>query len=139
MNGCDVPVNSANPMNWKHGGNMKDNNGVSYTITPNANRTPPPDQTFGSCTSWYKVLWASFDVYGGGWANSDFGQDPGGVLAQMRGCGAVTGWGFDYFDTPVSDGTEWHAYGRLPIGTRGCVGSAVASSGGFGGGCGGNG
>lgn len=139
MNGCDVPVNGVNPMNWKHGGHMKDNNGVSYTITPNANRAPPPYKTLGSCTSWYKFFWASFDVYGGGWADSDFGQDPGGVLDQMRGCGYVTQWGFDYYDTPASDGTEWHAYGRLPIGTRRCVGSAVASSGGFGDGCGGNG
>ena len=139
MNGCDVPSGGSNPSNWKHGGNMNDHNSVSYTITPNANRASPPDKPLGNCLSWYKFFWATFDVYGGGWADSDFGQDPGGVLAQLRGCGAVTKWGFDYYDTPASDGTEWHAYGRLPIGTRGCVGRAVASSGGFAGKCGGNG
>ena len=140
MDGCDVPTSDgSNPSNWKHGGNMNDHNGVSYTIAPNANRAPPPNKPLGSCTSRYKFLWDSFDVYGGGWADSDFGQDPGGVMAQLRGCGKVTQWRFDYYDTPASDGTEWHASGRLPIWTRRCVGRAVTTSGGFTGGCGGSG
>ena len=139
MNGCDVPSAGSNPLNWKHGGNMNDHNGVSYTITPNANRAPPPNKPLGNCASHYKFLWATFDVYGCGWADSDFGQDPGGVLAQLKGCGAVTNWGFEYYDTPASDGTEWHASGRLPIGTRRCVSRAVTSSGGFSAGCGGSG
>ena len=140
MDGCDVP-NSAgsNPMNWKHGGTMNDHNGVSYTITPNANRASPPNKPLGNCVSWYKVLFATFDVYGGGWADSDFGNDPGGVLTQLKGCGKVTKWSFQYYDTPASDGTEWHASGRLPIGTGRCVSRAVASSGGFSAGCSGNG
>ena len=139
MDGCDIPNGNSNPMNWKHGGSMKDNNQVSYTIVPNANRAPAPDKTLGSCTSWYKGIFATFDIYGGGWADSDFGQSSGGVLTQLRGCGAVTGWNFQYYDSPASDGTEWHAWGKLPIGTRRCVGRAVPSSGGFSGGCGGNG
>lgn len=139
MNGCDIPNGDSNPMNWKHGGSMKDNNGVVYTIAPDGNRAPAPDKPLGNCTSWYKGIYATFDVYGGGWADSDFGQSGGGVLAQLRGCGAVTGWSFEYYDSPGSDGTEWHAWGKLPIGTRRCVGRAVPSSGGFSGGCGGNG
>ena len=139
MNGCDIPNGNSNPMDWKHGGSMKDNNGVAYTIAPNTNRAPAPDKPLGHCTSWYKGFYATFDVYGGGWADSDFGQSPGGVLAQLRGCGAVTGWNFEYYDSPGSDGTEWHAWGKLPIGTKRCVGRAVPSSGGFSGGCGGNG
>ena len=138
-NNCDIPSGSINPLNWKHGGSIADNNKVTYTITPNDNRAPPPNMALGNCKSWYKFFYATFDVYGGGWADSDYGGSPGGVLAQLRGCGAVTGWTFEYYDTPAQDGTEWHAWGKLPIGTRRCVGRAVTSSGGFGGGCGGNG
>ena len=138
-NGCDVPSGGSNPMNWKGGGTMSDNNNITYTVTPSANRAPAPNAPLGSCTSWYKFFYATFDVYGGGWADSDYGQSSGGLLAQLRGCGVVTGWQFEYYDTPASDGTEWHAWGKLPIGTRGCVGRAVTSSGGFSGGCGGNG
>ena len=139
MNGCDAPNGNSNPMNWKHGGSMNDYNDVAYTIAPNANRAPPPDKPLGYCQSWYKGILASFDVYGGGWADSDWGQSPGGVLDQIRGCGAVTGWRFEYYDTPASEGYEWHAWGNLPIGTRRCLGDAVPSSGGFSGGCGGTG
>lgn len=139
MDACDVPNGDSNPMNWKHGGSMKDNNGVAYTVAPNTNRAPAPDKPLGSCTSWYKGFYATFDVYGGGWADSDYGQSPGGLLTQLKGCGAVTGWSFEYYNSPASDGTEWHAWGKLPIGTRRCLGRAVPSSGGFSGGCGGNG
>ena len=139
MNGCDVPNGNSNPMNWKHGGSMKDYNDVAYTIAPNANRAPPPDKPLGNCKSWYKFISATFDVYGGGWASSDSGLSPGGVRDQIKGCGLVTGWKFEYYDSPASDGTEWHAWGKLPIGTRRCLGRAVPSSGGFSGGCGGNG
>ena len=134
-NGCDVPSGSIIPLNWKHGGSIADNNKVTYTITPIENRAPPPNKVIGHCESKYKFLWTTFDVYGGGWADSDYCGSPGGLLAQLRGCGAVTSWNFEYYDTPAKDGTEWHAWGRLPIGTGGCVGCAVMSSGGFGGGC----
>lgn len=139
MDGCNIPSGNSNPMNWKHGGSMKDNNGVAYTIAPNANRAPAPERPLGNCLSWYKFFYATFDVYGGGWADSDFGETSGGVLTQLKGCGTVTGWNFEYYNNPASDGTEWHARGKLPVGTRKCVGRAVTSSGGFSGGCGGNG
>ena len=139
MNGCDAPNGKSNPMNWKHGGSISDYNKITYSVTPNENRPSAPSAPLGSCTSWYKVFYATFDVYGAGFANSDYGQAPGGLLDQLRGCGVVTGWTFEYNTSPSSDGTEWHAYGSLPIGTRGCVGSAVTSAGGFTGGCGGNG
>ena len=42
-NGCDIPSGSINPLNWKHGGSIADNNNVTYTITPNVNRAPPPN------------------------------------------------------------------------------------------------
>ena len=138
-NGCNVPNGDSNPMNWKHGGSISDHNNVTYTVKPNANRPSAPSAPLGNCKSWYKFLWATFDVYGAGFANSDYGQASGGLLDQIRGCGAVTGWNFEYNTSPSSDGTEWHAWGKLPIGTRRCVGRAVKSAGGFTGGCGGNG
>ncbi|KAL8792559.1 MAG: hypothetical protein Q9195_004858 [Heterodermia aff. obscurata] len=118
-NGCDVPSGGSNPMNWKGGGIMSDHNNITYTVTPRANRAPAPNAPLGSCKSWYKFFYATFDVYAGGWADSDYGQSSGGLLAQLRGCGVVTGWQFEYYDAPASDGMEWHAWGKLPIGTRG--------------------
>ena len=53
MDGCDVPNGNSNPMNWNHGGSMKDNNEVIYTIL-NANRAPAPGKPLGSCKSRYK-------------------------------------------------------------------------------------
>ena len=135
-NGCDVPSPDNNPMNWKHGGSMKDNNGVNYIIVPKAMRAPSPNKVLGNCNSKYAFLFATFHVYGGGWANSDFGHASGGLYAQIRGCGLITKWKFKYFDEPHPDGTEWHASGRLPIGTGSCLGRAVTSAGGFTGGCG---
>ena len=60
-------------------------------------------------------------------------------MKELRGCGALTNWNFEYYDKPASDGTEWHAWGRLPIGTRRCVSRAIKSSGGLDAGCGGSG
>ena len=118
---------------------MIDGNGTLYEIKPIPNRAPPPDKPLGKCKSWYKGVWATFDVYGGGWSSSDFGTGHGGVQAQIKGCSAITGWHFEHFPTPHQDGTEWYAWGRLPIGTERCVVRATESSGDFGGGCGGNG
>ncbi|KAI9829475.1 MAG: hypothetical protein M1819_006295 [Sarea resinae] len=136
MDGCDVPSVSTNVMNFKHGGSMKDNNGISYQIVPNVARAPAPAQAIGNCNSWWKPVWQTFDVYGGGWADSDFGKS---LQKQIQGCGLMSKWKFQYFDEPHPDGTEWHASGRLPIWTRKCVGRAITSAGGFTGGCKGNG
>ena len=137
MNSCDIPSPASNPLNWKHGGSIADHNNVLYTISPIPDRAPAPDKPVGNCWSWWKGIFASFDVYGGGFASGDFGQSS--VLTQLRGCGALTNWGFEYYQTAAADGTEWHAWGRLPIGTRACVGRAVESAGGYSGWCSGNG
>ena len=139
MNGCDVPSGSSNPMNWKHGGSMESPNGIKYTIQPNAERAQAPNAPLGECNSWYNVIWASFKVWGGGFADSDFGTTPEGLKDQIHGCGVITKWKVEYYDSSKSDGTEWYATGRLPIGTRRCVSRAIATAGGFSKGCGGNG
>ena len=140
MNGCDVPGDVDNPMNWKHGGTIKDNNGVFYMIAPNTqNRPPAPPKPVGSCTTKYKGLYTRFEVYGGGWADSAFGSEPNGLHTQIGGCGSITKWKFEYYASPAPDNTEWHAWGNLPILTSWCVGRAIATSGGFTDGCYGNG
>lgn len=139
MNGCDAPQGASNPMNWKHGGHISDHNQVTYTISPQANRPPPPDKPVGICWGWYKPYGTQWYVYGGGFASSQWGQEDGGLLAQIHGCSAVTSWKFDYYAQPAADGTEWSASGTLTLGMRGCLGRAVASAGGYSGSCSGNG
>lgn len=126
-NDCSIG-GDANPMNWKHGGAMSDNNGVKYTITPTQERPPPPSSPQGFCQAqrtWWGYNW---DVYGGGFESSDHGTE---LSRQISGCGAVTQFKFDYFTTP--DGNkEWHASGTLPLFISDhCLGAAVASSGGY--------
>lgn len=111
---------------------MSDNNDIKYTITPTRNRPPPPSSPQGVCNAdshWWGYSW---DVWGGGFANSDFGGSSEGLLKQIRGCGVVTGWTFTYYDTPQADGIEWHASGTLPLLISShCLARAVESAGGF--------
>ncbi|KAM0799575.1 hypothetical protein BDR22DRAFT_304707 [Usnea florida] len=118
MDGCDVPNGNSNHMNWKHGGSMKDNNEITYTIAPNANRAPAPEKPLGSCESRYNGFWATFIVYGSGWADSDFGRASGGVLAQLKGCDAVTGWNLGTMLARLPMALNGMLAGKLPIGTR---------------------
>jgi hypothetical protein len=74
INGCDIPVNGSNPMNWKQGG--KRLHGV-YTYRIDIfcqNRPwPPPTQPRQACEGWYKIIWQHYGIYGGEWANYDWG------------------------------------------------------------------
>ena len=119
-------------MNWKHGGTISDNNGVKYTISPTRDRPSAPSSPLGGCRAVWHWWGYSWDVWGGGFANSDRGQAKGGLLAQIRGCGAVTGSTFDYYDTAQENGIEWHASGTLPLFISDhCLARAVRSAGGF--------
>src|ERR1700753_3865238 len=93
-NGCSLPGDN-NKMNWKHGGTMSDNNGVKYTITPTQSRPPPPSSPQGECNAVYHWWGYSWDVWGGGFANSDHGASKGGLEDNIKGCGAVTAWTFN--------------------------------------------
>lgn len=127
INGCDVPSDDSNPMNWKHGGQMGDNNQVVYTIKPTTLRPSAPDSPQAECT--FKVSWFRdvFTVTSGGFADSDNGSE---LKKQLSGCGALTGWSFNYFNSP--DGSyEWKAAGNLPQTMKaGCIERAVQSAGG---------
>lgn len=127
-NGCSLP-GTDNVMNWKHGGSISDNNGIKYSITPTQSRPPAPEHPYGQCNVQGHLWGYSWDLWGAGFANSDFGAE---LLRQVRGCGAVTAWKFEYFDEPAPDGTEWHAQGTLPLFISDhCLGKAIKSAGGF--------
>ena len=119
-------------MNWKHGGSMSDNNGIKYTIAPTQTRPSPPSSPQGHCNADYHWWGYSWDVWGGGFANSDYGQASGGVRGQIKGCGAVTAWKFDYLSSSPGDGVEWYASGTLPLLISShCLAKVIKSAGGF--------
>jgi hypothetical protein len=113
INSCDA---SNNPMNWKYGGSWTRGSYV-YEINPKKDReylTKP----WGSCGGWYKFLWGSYDLYGKGWANNDFGEK---LKQSAKDCvgGGITAWDFEYYDKPSDhDGWEWHVFFRTPIWVR---------------------
>lgn len=60
--------------------------------------------------------------------DAELGINGEGFLKELRGCGEVTKWKFEY--TPHDIKYQWYAHGYLPIGSKGCVGNAVISAGG---------
>lgn len=124
MDGCDTADNA---MNWKHGGYMNDNNGVTYTIKPLAERPSPPDSPQGSCAFKFSFAHHHFEISGGGWADADKGA---ALKKQLDGCGWVTRWKFHFLSMP--DGTsEFKAQGNVnQMMKGGCTERAIASAGG---------
>lgn len=129
FHGCDTSSK------WKHGGAYTFTQGgediYTFYVEPRHERPfPIPESPFGKCDVWYKFFYDEFYLYGGLFAGSDFGQSA--LLPNLRRCGVVSEWRFDYRVEPSDDGTEWEAYGRLPIGSQmwDCVRSAMVDSGG---------
>jgi hypothetical protein len=83
------------------------------------------------------VVLDEFWIWGHGYATNDFGQDKGGLMQQIKGCGLLKKWSFTYGSG--SDGREWSAHGTLPIWTSACIQRAIKSAGGPRVGCPGNG
>ncbi|CAD0112709.1 unnamed protein product [Aureobasidium uvarum] len=118
-------------MNWKHGGSISDNNNISYKISPTQSRPPPPAVPLGTCKAPIKPFrpYYSVTISGGGFSNSDNGA---ALNREFQNCGATTAWRFNYFDAPAEDGTEWEAYGQLPLFISShCVRRAIRRVGGF--------
>ncbi|KAH8687420.1 hypothetical protein BGZ60DRAFT_393555 [Tricladium varicosporioides] len=120
INGCDVPANGSNPMNWKQGGKLVQGK-YSYQIDIlHQNRPwPPPIKPRQRCMGWYKFILQHYDIYGAGWANYDWGQKS--LMPAINPCcglGSLTGWHFEYFDQPDENGYEWHSWFNTAIGTR---------------------
>lgn len=82
-----------------------------------------------SCNVKWDVLFDSFDIRGKEWPSQGLGIMGAGLEQQLKGCGTLTDWHFEWTQYD-SSGFEWHATGRLPIGTKACVGRAVMTAGG---------
>ncbi|KAF1817297.1 hypothetical protein P152DRAFT_14723 [Eremomyces bilateralis CBS 781.70] len=129
FHGCDTSTN------WKHGGAYaftKDKKEIyTYLVEPARSRPDPiPAKLPGTCDVWYKFWHAEFFIHGGLWAEGDYGQDK--LLPNLRRCGVVTAWKFEYREESDKDNLEWYAYGHLPVGAQqwNCVRQAVVDSGG---------
>jgi hypothetical protein len=81
-----------------------------------------------SCDVSYKFLFDQFEIRGKVWEGNELGANGEGLLKQLRGCGDLTEWHFEW--TPNDVTYEWYASGHLPIGTKNCVGNAVHTAGG---------
>lgn len=120
---------------WKYGGYYTISSDAdelyTYLIKPKKERPSPPSTTLpASCKLAYKFFYNSVWIRGGGWADD---EDRRNALADnVRKCGVVTAWKFDWYEEASSDGMEWEAYGRLSIWGRmwECVRQAIVDSGG---------
>lgn len=74
------------------------------------------------CTCSYKVLYDEFEILGLNFAYQD-------LKRQLDGCGLVTDWNVQNVVGDPDD-MQFKATGKLPIGTKACVGRAVVSAGG---------
>lgn len=119
LDGCDGN-DPNNPMNWKFGGNYI-NGAYTYNIAPvRKNRPfPVPKTPSAKCQGKYKGVLTRYNIRGAGWATWDWGQKT--LLPNSTNCFGLglTGWTFEYFDKPDSDGYEWLAKFNSPIWTEG--------------------
>lgn len=122
LNGCDYdPLN--NPHNYKFGSTLTLGGGWVFKMEPLATQVNED-----SCDTSYKVVYDGFEIRGKDWPDAMLGKDGEGLKSQLKGCGALTKWGFNY--TPNDVKYQWYAHGQLPVGTVSCIGSAVKSAGG---------
>jgi hypothetical protein len=123
LDDCDGNDSVNNPHNYKYGSTYTTSTGWVFKMEPLATQTDDDN-----CDVSYKFLYDFFEIRGKNFPDAKLRIDGGGLLDQLRGCGDVTGWGFDL--TPNDVKYQWYAHGNLPIGTRACVGRAVQSTGG---------
>ncbi|KAK9773330.1 hypothetical protein SCAR479_10059 [Seiridium cardinale] len=76
-----------------------------------------------SCDVAYQFWDDFFEVRGKDTGDNDLGDGGVNLKNAIGGCGAVTSWTFDY--TPDDVKYQWYASGKLPIGTKSCVGSKL--------------
>ncbi|KAF2869219.1 hypothetical protein BDV95DRAFT_621072 [Massariosphaeria phaeospora] len=129
VTGCD------GASRWKTGGVSRFQDGdddiYTFMFTPKHDRpSPVPSEAPGWCDVYFKfpAPYNEFYIYGGLWAGNDHGQ--GQLLPNVRRCGVVTDWEFEYYEEPDKDGYEWKAWGKIPIGAQqwGCIANAVKDS-----------
>jgi hypothetical protein len=80
-----------------------------------------------SCDVSYQFFDDFFEVRGKDTGDNDLGDNGTNLQNAIAGCGDITSW---YFITTPDDVTyQWYASGKLPIGTKSCVGSKLQSFG----------
>ena len=133
VDGCDGDDPTNNPHNYKFGGTYYAGDGWRFEFDALATQINTVD-----CDVNYKVVLNEFELRGKNLPDDKFGKDGEGLHDEVKGCGAITKWRFEW--TPDDTVYEWYARGQLPIGTKACVGRALVSAGGSGhGGCSGGG
>jgi hypothetical protein len=138
IHNCDTN----NKMNWKFGGQyVRGEHTYEVNIKRHNRPWPPPEEPVGRCEGWYKLLFGSYELEGGGFSTYDWGQDT--LLPSMTGCygHGTTMWKFKYHDEPTEDGYEWKATFHTPIWVRArCFknNKVVKAAGGWTDGCKGN-
>ncbi|KAG8526365.1 uncharacterized protein KY384_000358 [Bacidia gigantensis] len=125
IDGCDGSDKLNNPFNYKFGGTFTTPDGWQFTLTPKAQKTKDE-----SCNVKYKFLFDDFEVQGKYFPDAVLGANGEGLQKQISGCGKLENWNFQRHATDQDNEWQWTASGRLPIGTKSCVGSATRSAGG---------
>jgi hypothetical protein len=123
IDGCDGADKVNNPFNYKFGSTLKTGDGWEYKMTPLSKQVNEV-----ACDVAYKFFFDGFEIRGKNLPNAKLGAAGEGLLEQLRVCGVVSEWQFER--TPQDCCFQWYAAGRLPIGTRSCVGSALVAAGG---------
>ncbi|KAI5863770.1 hypothetical protein GGS23DRAFT_604773 [Durotheca rogersii] len=125
IDGCDGDDYINNPHNYKFGATFTSADGWEYTMTPLSKQVNEV-----SCDVSYKFFFDVFEIRGKNLPDAKFGANGEGLKAELSGCGAITKWNFER--TPDDAKFQWYASGRLPIGTKNCVGNALVTAGGSG-------
>ncbi|KAI9157900.1 hypothetical protein HJFPF1_05884 [Paramyrothecium foliicola] len=121
VDGCDTHSNDA-----KAGGRVSTSDiAVTYNVFPRAMRQPAHDSEKSDCRSSYRALYNEYNVWGSGWAESDWGES---IKREIKGCALLPGtWDFNY--GLGDDGREWSLWFRTGVFQKGCVGRAIRSAG----------
>ncbi|KAI9669874.1 MAG: hypothetical protein M1831_006909 [Alyxoria varia] len=123
IDGCDGDDKINNPYNYKFGGRLQTTDGWSFVMEPLSRQ-----EILDSCDVSYKFFFNGFRIRGMNFPDAKLGKNGDGLWEELSGCGKVTEWSFEW--TPDDAKYQWYAQGKLPIGTKACVGRAVESAGG---------
>jgi hypothetical protein len=124
IDGCDGNDPLNNPHNYKFGSTLLTADGWKYRMTPLSKHV----NEVGCDVSYKARGYNVFEVRGKNLPDALLGANGEGLLKKLSGCGQVKEWNFE--QTPDDCCYSWYALGRLPGGTKSCVGRAIKSAGG---------
>lgn len=123
IDGCDSDDRINNPHNYKFGSVLITADSWQYAMKPLSKQVVDVN-----CDVSYKFFFDSFEIRGKNLPDAMLGPSGEGLQHQLSGCGALTSWQFEF--TPDDCCFQWYASGRLPIGTKNCIGDALMAAGG---------